>query len=83
MKGNKDARLATLTVLLQTIIPNYLDPVPSRETARDWFDVARIPRFKPNPLAKRGGGEVYYDVPAVEKYLRQRTIGGHRLLRVA
>lgn len=37
---------------------------------------ARIPRFKPNPTAKRGGGYVYYSVPAVEKFLRSRTTTG-------
>lgn len=67
-----NARLATLDELIATILPAYLSPVPSRETLRDWFDRARIPRFKMNPLAKRGGGPVYYSVAAVEKFLRSR-----------
>jgi hypothetical protein len=68
------ARLATLEQLLQTVIPAYLDPAPSRETLRDWFDAARIPRFKSNPAARRGGGPVFYSVAAVEKFLQIRTL---------
>jgi hypothetical protein len=68
------ARLATLDQLLQTIIPAYLAPTPSHETLRAWFDQARIPRFKANPAAKRGGGPVFYSVSAVEKLLQSRTL---------
>jgi hypothetical protein len=68
------ARLASLDGLLQTTIPAFLHPVPSRETLRDWFDKARIPRFKSNPTAKRGGGTVFYSVSAVEKFLQSRTL---------
>ena len=72
------ARLATLDVLLQTTIPVFLCPPRSRETLRDWFDPARIPRFKANPIARRGGGPVYYSVAAVENLLRSRTLPGPR-----
>jgi hypothetical protein len=68
------ARLATLEQLVQTLIPAYLNPTPSRETLRDWFDAARIPRFKANPAARRGGGPVFYSVAAVEKFLQTRTL---------
>jgi hypothetical protein len=68
------ARLATLDELLKTVIPAYLTPSPGRETLRDWFDQARIPRFKANPTAKRGGGPVFYSVSAVEKFLHSRTL---------
>jgi len=68
------ARLATLEQLVQTLIPAYLNPTPSRETLRDWFDAARIPRFKANPSARRGGGPVFYSVAAVEKFLQTRTL---------
>ncbi|MEK7676940.1 MAG: hypothetical protein AAB676_13990 [Verrucomicrobiota bacterium] len=68
------ARLATLDELSKTTIPAFLSPVPCRETLRDWFDAARIPRFKSNPTAKRGGGPVFYSVSAVEKFLRSRTM---------
>ncbi len=68
------ARLASLAGLLETTIPAFLHPVPSRETLRDWFDQARIPRFKANPTAKRGGGTVFYSVSAVEKFLQSRTL---------
>ena len=68
------ARLATLDQLVKTLIPAHLTPVPSHETLRDWFDTARIPRFKSNPAAKRGGGPVFYSVAAVEKFLQTRTL---------
>jgi hypothetical protein len=73
-KTNCTARLATLDQLVQTLIPAYLTPTPSHETLREWFDEARIPRFKANPAAKRGGGPVYYSVAAVEKFLQTRTL---------
>jgi len=68
------ARLASLESLAKTLIPAYLDPPPSQETLRDWFDTARIPRFKANPTARRGGGTVFYSVSAVEKFLQSRTL---------
>lgn len=73
-KFNPTARLASLDGLLETVIPAYLNPTPTRETLRDWFDAARIPRFKANPAAKRGGGPVFYSVAAVEKFLQTRTL---------
>jgi hypothetical protein len=73
-KFNPTARLASLDGLLETVIPAYLNPTPARETLREWFDEARIPRFKANPTAKRGGGPVYYSVAAVEKFLQTRTL---------
>jgi hypothetical protein len=73
-KQTTAARLATLDQLRKTLIPAQLDPVPSAETLRDWFDEARIPRFKANPTAKRGGGPVFYSVAAVEKFLQTRTL---------
>jgi hypothetical protein len=74
--SNSNARLATLDQLCKTILPAFLDPLPCRLTLRSWFDEARIPRFKSNPLAKRGGGTVFYSVAHVEKWLRSRTIPG-------
>jgi hypothetical protein len=74
----QNARLATLEQLRQTTIAAYLDPVPAVYTLRTWFDEAHVPRFKINPLAKRGGGPVYYSVPAVERLLKLRT--GEKLL---
>ena len=73
-KFNATARLASLDGLMETVIPAFLNPAPSRETLREWFDAARIPRFKANPAAKRGGGPVYYSVSAVEKFLQSRTL---------
>ena len=70
-----NARLATLDQLIETTVAVYLSPPPPRETLRNWLDAARIPRFKPNPLAKRGGGTVYYSVAAVEKMLARLLPG--------
>jgi hypothetical protein len=67
-------RLATLGELRKNILPNFLAPVPSNDTLRSWFDSARIPRFKSNPGARRGGGSVFYSTAAVEKFLRSRTL---------
>ncbi len=72
----QSARLATLDQLLTVTIPVYLDPPPGRETLRAWFDDGKVPRFKTNPLAKRGGGPVFYSVSAVEKLLRSKTLPG-------
>jgi hypothetical protein len=71
---NTCARLASLDGLMKTVIPAFLDPMPSRDTLRDWFDTARIPRFISNPAARRGGGTVFYSVSAVEKFLQSRTL---------
>ena len=75
------ARLATLDRLLETVIPLFLDPPPSRDAVRALLDGANVPRFKTNPLAKRGGGYVYYSVPAVEKLFRSRTLPGGAMVR--
>ncbi len=68
------ARLATMPVLRETILPNFLSPVPSCDTLRVWFIKAKIPKFKINGAARRGGGPVFYSVSAVEKFLRSRTV---------
>jgi hypothetical protein len=81
MLDNYNARLATLDQLLQTTIPVFLSPPPSRETLRAWFDAARIPRFKSNPEATCGGGPCFYSVAAVEKFFRSRTLPGGAMLR--
>jgi len=68
------ARLATLDRLRETIIPNFLDPVPSRDALKELLEAARVPRFKANPMARRGGGFLYYSVAHVERLLRSRTL---------
>ena len=70
------ARVASLVEIREHIVAPFMHPPPSVETLRDWFNAARIPRFKSNPTAKRGGGPVFYSVPAVEKYLRSRLLPG-------
>lgn len=74
--ANSNARLATLDELLKTTVPAFLSPSPSRDTLRTWLDDAKVPRFKANPLATRGGGPCYYQVAGVEKLLRSRTLPG-------
>ncbi len=49
------ARLATMPVLRETILPNFLSPVPSCDTLRVWFIKAKIPKFKINGAARKGG----------------------------
>jgi trehalose utilization protein len=78
MTDTKTARAATMDELVQSVVPNFLTPVPHPETLRAWFNAARIPRFKSNPTAKRGGGRVYYQVAAVEKLLRGRMLAPTR-----
>ena len=60
---------------METIFAAHLDPVPPRDTIRDWLDRHKIPRFKSNPTAKRGGGCAYYSVAHVEKMLRTMLSG--------
>jgi hypothetical protein len=69
-------RLASLDELIQTVIPQFISPVPSRDTLRGWFDAAKVPRLKSNPSAKRGGGTTYYSVAGVEKFFRSRVLTG-------
>lgn len=68
----QNVRLASLDELINGVIKQHISPVPCKETLRTWFDNARIPRFKSNPAALRGGGRAFYSVSAVEKFLRQR-----------
>jgi len=70
------ARAATIDELLSNVVPNFLQPPPSRDTFRAWLNAANVPRMKANPHAKRGGGPCYYSVPAVEKLLRSRMLPG-------
>lgn len=67
-------RTATLAVIYRDYLPHLIQPVPHIETVRDWLDGANIPRFKANPLAKRGGGPCYYSMSHVEKFFRNRTL---------
>ncbi len=70
------ARLATIAQLRKTTLAVFIDPIPSNETLRAWFDAANIPRFKSNPSARKGGGPVFYSTAGVEKFFRSRMIGG-------
>ena len=76
VKTESTARLATLPQLKKNTLPQFLDPIPTDETLRAWFDAAGVPRFKSNPSAKRGGGPVFYSVAGVEKFFRNRMTGG-------
>jgi|OpeIllAssembly_1097287.scaffolds.fasta_scaffold3125941_1 hypothetical protein len=68
------ARLANLDELCTTLLPGYLSPVPSRDSIRRWLNAERVPRFKMNPNASRGGGPAFYSVVHVERLLRERTV---------
>jgi hypothetical protein len=70
------ARMATLDQLIETTLPAFLDPLPCKATLRTWLDKAHVPRMKANPLAKNGGGTVFYSVAHVEKLFRSRTLPG-------
>jgi hypothetical protein len=72
--GNSTARLATIDELRETLLPQFFTTPPTDETLRLWFVEAKIPCFKANPIAKRGGGPVYWSVAGVEKFLRGRII---------
>jgi hypothetical protein len=65
--------MASIPELCKSTLPNWLNPIPHKDTLRTWFDKEKIPRFKASPLAKRGGGTVYYSVADVEKLLQRRT----------
>lgn len=75
------ARLATLDQLIKDVLPNFIAPIPSRETLRAWFDGANVPRFKANSSARRGGGPCWYSVAGVEKFFRSRTMPAGATLR--
>lgn len=75
------ARLGTLDELIASVFPNFIVPVPSKETLRAWLDRENTPRFKANPMAIRGGGPVFYSISHVEDFLRKRTLPG-RLRRL-
>ena len=73
---SNSARLANLDELRKNLFAVHIAPVPCNSTLRAWLDQAKIPRMKSNPLAKRGGGPCYYQVSAVEKFLRSRMLPG-------
>lgn len=70
--------MVTLNHLIENVLPNFLDPLPTAETLRNWLNNARVPCFKSNPTAKRGGGPAYYSLAGVEKFLRTRTLPMNR-----
>jgi hypothetical protein len=52
-------------------------PTNGRPATLDLLLETTIPlflRFKANPVARRGGGPVYYSVAAAEKFFRSRVI---------
>jgi hypothetical protein len=71
-----NARLATLDQLIETTFPAFIDPIPCKLTLRTWLDKAQVPRIKANPIAKHGGGKVWYSVSHVEKMIRSRMLPG-------
>src|ERR1035441_4811718 len=55
------ARLATLDQLIETKLPLFLDPVPSRETLRNWFDAA-VTLYRVGTVKKLPGLRCYVAV---------------------
>jgi len=70
------ARLETIEQLLENTVPLFLSPPPKKEALKAWLDDAKVPRFKANPTAERGGGTVWYSVAGVEKFFRNRMMPG-------
>ena len=66
-----NVRFATLAVLLREIASLYVAPPPTPRTFRTWLNRNRVPRKKANPMARAGGGEVYYSVPDTIKMLER------------
>lgn len=67
-------RLASLGRLKTELLPAFFGPdLPSDETIRRWFREAAIPFYKSNRCAKRGGGQVMWEVAGVEKFLKSRV----------
>lgn len=70
----RSAGLGTIRAMLE----KHITPCPCDKTIRQWFDAAKIPRFKSNAGAKRGGGHCYYSMPHVERWLNSRFGKGTR-----
>ena len=75
MSINTKAMTATLEVLLAPggLVAAYMDPIPSPRRFARWLKQAGVPKLKPNPAARRGGGTPYFHVATVERILRQRS----------
>ncbi len=73
MSAQTKAKLATVDELMKTLVPSYLDPVPTKRTLKEWFKRANISFLKANPNARNGGGVVWYSVAEVERMLRQMS----------
>lgn len=71
-KPTPPARMQSLATLRAELIPRFLNPVPCERTLRRWFKRARLRTVKANPSARAGGGVVYFNRAAVEKYLLDR-----------
>ena len=65
----QNQRLATIEQLQAGCIGVHFNPIPTVATLRNWLTKARIPRFKTNAAAVRGGGVCYYSVPHVERLI--------------
>lgn len=69
-------RLATLARIKSDVLPGYFDELPSDETLRNHFRAAGIPFIKRNRAAKRGGGPVFWEISAIERYLKAQLKSG-------
>ncbi len=71
--SNEEARMVTLKVIIEEILPKYFNPVPTHWAVRRWFRAAKIRTFKVNERAQGGGGICYYHRPSVERWLKGRA----------
>lgn len=58
------------------LVTKTLSPAPSRRSLARQFKAARIPFWKANSGATRGGGAVYYHRGCVEVWLARNTWTG-------
>jgi hypothetical protein len=69
------AEMATLDVLLDTVIRERLAPPPTKRTLRSWLNDAGVKVFKPYSTM-RGGGAAFYRVQDVLEFLDRGISGG-------
>lgn len=65
------ARWMTLKALRADLLPVHFNPVPQPAALRNALTNSGVRTKKANPAAARGGGEVYYNVADVEKWVAE------------
>lgn len=70
----ENVRARTLNDICENVVPLYFSPPPCRMTIYRLLRAAKVPKFKTNLSAKRGGGRAFYSMPVVEKLFQQRVV---------